>query len=99
MEELLLTVWMKIHGFISNNEVVMIILTYLIAEVIKRYTPTKSKESLMELAGKVLRFVLDKTKMPNKLKTLETETIIVVKDVNPLNAGKVEIEATPEAKK
>ena len=73
--------WLKIHEFITDNEVIMVILTYAVAEVLKRIIPTKSKESIMELSGKLVRFLLDKTKLPNKVKESDGDVV----DKNPKN--------------
>lgn len=81
--EKFLEIWTIIHAFIMEHEWLQGLLIYILAEIFKRFLPSKSKESLMELAGKVVRKFLDVSHVTNKVKVVGTDGEKKVIEANP----------------
>lgn len=77
--------WIKIHTFIAENEVVQVILIYVLVEIGKRLFPTKDPRSMTEIIGGAVRKAFDKTHLPNRVKVAGTEGEKEVVDANPKN--------------
>ena len=58
----------QIIAFLEANPALIAVLAGLLAELVRRFMPTKDKASLMELFGRLIRVMFDFAKLPNKEK-------------------------------